>query len=332
MSNSPATEEEFIHTPDSNDPHWSESYGHWLYSPENSIGLFFHLQRSTVNPDMWQETIIIHRPDGTKLVGKSHGINTDGRNPAANGLIAKCLEPYKSWEISFNGALREVLSSDLHSNVLEDGVNQAAQITLECEEHADLWAQEIEPGSMQGFASAHFEQPLRFSGEIRFAGETTSVAGLGLRDHSYGPRKAGKVGDVQWFHGQFPSGRCFLVTRFCTADGKTYDTAHVTDSNGVHDAELVEISPIEHAAPGKKMHMVLKSELGTDTIRGEFIYTAPVSLMGVREQVPGRKPANGDFFYYDGNLRYTWNDDGVGYGAGNVVISKATQEKLEGKL
>lgn len=328
MSKLPPPEEEFIHLPDFKNPDWSESFGHWCYSPENNVGMFFHFQRSTENPDMWRELIIIHRDDGTALVGKSYGINTDGRDPAANGLIVKCLEPYKSWEISFDGALREVHSADLHRNVFEGGVWRAAQISLKCEKHAGLYAQKIEPGSMQGFASAHYEQPLRYSGEIRFAGETTSVSGLGLRDHSYGPRKVSKAGDAQWFHGQFPSGRCFLITRYSSADGRTYNTAHVTDGDSVYDAELVELSAIEHAAPGKKMHVMLRSELGVVAIRGEFIYTVPVSLIGVREQVPGRKPGNADYFYYDGNLKYTWNDGEIGYGATNIVLSKATQERL----
>ena len=324
-----APEEDFVHEPERNDPHWSESFGHWCYSPENNIAIFFHFQRSDENPDMWRELVIVHQPDGNVLVGKSYGINTDDRNPTANGLAIRCLEPYKSWQISFNGALRQIKSADLRSNVFEDGVWQAARITLDCQAHAALWYQQSGEESMEGMGKAHMEQPIRFSGELSFAGTTQSLAGLGLRDHSYGARNISVTGDAQWFHGQFPSGRCFLIFRFSTG-GKTYDNAHVTDSTGVYDAEIVELSAIGHVDTGSTMDVVLKSELGVDKIHGEFIYAVPVTLDGAREQIPGRKPAEGAFFFYVGYFRYTWDDE-VGYGATNVVLSKDTQLQLAGE-
>lgn len=323
----PAPEEEFIHVPDSSDPDWTESFGHWLYSPESNVALYFHFQRSAQNADLWRELVLIHRDDGTVLYSQSYGTHSDGRNPGANALRVECVEPFAEWRLSFDGAFRELQASQLRRGLCTGGVWQAGQVELNFQSHAPLWSQVSAPTSMQGIAKAHYEQPIKFEGEVRMSGRSERVAGLGLRDHSYGARKLSPQFDTLWFNAQFPSGRCLLISRFTTADKQTFDEAHITTENKIYNAEIVALNPLEHVSVGAKFHATLRSELGLSEIEGVFRHAVPISLMGQREHVPGWDSTNGGYLYYDGSLRYEWDGE-IGSGSSNVVISTATQRKL----
>ena len=312
----PPIEEDFIHTPDPAEPLWTESFGHWFYSCENDIGLFLHLQRSHSNPELWRELLTIKCSDGTALVGKSWGLNRDPKNPGANALNIRCLEPYQSWKVSFDGALRRLNIEDLMGDVFKDGLWEPARLKLDCRAHTPVWAD----ASKGEWAKAHLEQALRFEGKLQFGEQTFELRGLGLRDHSYGVRNSAKSGNALWFNGQFASGRSFFVVRHTTADGQTYDVARVVDNGKIVEGQIEEISPQEHPEPGSGIHIRLSSPLGDYEIRGEFVYRLPVSFPGPSEQVPGKSPQQNNLFYYDSCLRYTMNDE-KGTGFANIVFA-----------
>ena len=315
-NNAVPIEEDFIHTPDIEEPLWSESFGHWLYSNENDMGLFLHFQRSPLNPDLWRELIVIKCDDGTALVGKSWGLNEDTRNPSANALSVRCLEPYKAWRVFFDGALRRIYIDDLMDDVFKDGVWEPGRLSLDCSAHTPVWLDD----NGGDWAKAHLEQAVSFTGELQFAGQEHTLKGLGLRDHSYGRRDSTVGGNAQWFNGQFASGKCFYVTRFVTADGKAHDVARIVDKGETIEAQIEEISPLEHPEPGSTMYVRLRSRLGVSEITGEFIYRMPISFPAASEQVPGRSASNNCLFYYDCCLRYTWDGEQA-TGFANVVFA-----------
>lgn len=312
----PPIEEEFIHTPDTSEPLWSESFGHWLYSNENNMGLFLHFQRSPSNHDLWREMVIIKCDDGAALVGKSWGINRDSDNPSANALSIRCLEPYKRWSVCFNGALRRINIEDLMQGIFKDGVWEPARLTLECAAHTPVWYDD----TGGDWAKAHLEQAVSFSGHLQYSGQAHALQGLGLRDHSYGRRDSTVGGSAQWFNGQFPSGKCFYVTRFVTADGKTHDVVRIVEKGETIEAQIEEISPLEHPEPGSAMYVRLRSRLGVSEIHGEFVYRLPVSFLNASEQVPGRIADDSCLFYYDACLRYIWDGE-TATGFANVVFA-----------
>lgn len=316
---SPPSEEDFIHTPDETDPLWSESFGHWSFSNDSNIGLFTHFQRSQENTDLWRELIIIKYDEDTILVGKSFGLNCDSRNPSANALTIKCLEPFQSWRVSFDGAVRRVKIAELMGGLFTDGIWQPANMTLDCHASAPVWSLSSDQND-GNWAKAHHEQAYRYSGELRFAGQTHMLEGFGLRDHSYGPRNSGASGDAQWFNGQFPSGRCFSITRVANAEGQIFDSAHFVDGGEMIEAEIEDLSPQEHPDPGSAMHVRLRSSSGSCDIRGKFIYRLPVSVMNAAEQVPGKVTDGSHLIYYDSCLRYDWDGE-EGTGFANIVFA-----------
>jgi len=315
---SPPAAEDLVHTPDEHDPLWSESFGHWSTCNKNQISFFTHFQRNQKNRSLWRELIIIKLDPETALVGKSYGINTDPKNPSANGLSIECIDPFKAWRVRFDGAVREVPISKLMTEAFSDGVWQPARFVLECQAHGPAWTLAADQND-GAWSTAHYEQAYSFRGELNLVDRAYKLDGLGLRDHSYGLRNSGIAGEAQWFNGQFPSGRSFSVIRAATPDGRFFDSAHVVQDGQLLDAKIEDLSPLKHPEREDLIAIRLSTDHGTHNITGTIEDRLPISILEPSEQVPGRVSDGASLCYYDAGLRYAWDGE-TGTGFANLVF------------
>ena len=299
-------------------PNWSESFGHWGYFPEQKLGLFVHNQRHVDNPSLWREIIVIQRGDGSVMVAKSYGTGQRGGSPGANGLAVTCIKPFEEWVIEFDGAARIVSSESLWREQLRDGVHEAVKMSLRLSAFAPVWAMD-KNANAESWGRAHYEQGVRIKGRIESRDGVVDIDGLGWRDHSYGTRDFADGFNAQWMHGQFASGRCFLV--MCTdpnSSGPGFETAFVVDDGIIYKAKLRSFPPIECPVPGRTAAIELDYERGSARIECTYLRAIPVSLAGTNEQVIGRiGGADGwSKVYFDTHLRYEWDGE-TGYGCAN---------------
>jgi hypothetical protein len=118
---------------------------------------------------------------------------------------AECLEPFRHWRLSFQGEghPRERTGglSGLEIPALGGtGTPFGFDIEITSRTAVGDWAL---LGGVNGSDSAghgHYDMGLSWSGRLRIGKRTVEAKGLGMRDHSWGPRNFGNMGGA-WFGG-----------------------------------------------------------------------------------------------------------------------------------
>ena len=80
----------------------------------------------------------------------------------------------------------------------------------------------IEQKADEGFARGHYEQHMRGTGEIRVGDETFTIDGLGLRDHSWGPRFWQSIYWYRWLPMVFDESFAMMVSIVCRRPGEMH--------------------------------------------------------------------------------------------------------------
>jgi hypothetical protein len=298
-------------------PLWSENYLTQFYDPDAQVGVYMHLSRSPINPNLWLENFVVYLPGNRFLVSRGYGNRDTPTGPAAVGLSWECTRPYVEWIKRFDGGARLVSGEELIAGPLADGMHIGVQMELTCRASGHVF--DMGDMSHQSWAKLHYEQHCDMTGHVSYLGKRIEVKGTGLRDHSVGPRDLSRMGNHVWHSGQFPSGRGF---QFCNVryregcgDGELR-YAVVTDHDGIHLATM-ENTPIiteeSQAYDGYEMRMVTGD--GTrHVIRAEVLQVMPFSLLGPNEISHGNNtgPA-ATHLLLDCQARYEWDGE-IGYG------------------
>lgn len=292
---------------------WTESFHGSGYDPQRRVGVFVHVARAQFDPTLWDETFVAFLPDGRLLAYRSFGAGEEPSGPTANAVDYRCEEPWARWKLGFRGGVRLVTESELDAAALTDDEYVGAELAL------DLRA--IGPvcgiGGMDDafWAHAHTEQHLSVSGTLRWGGEEIAFDGTGLRDHSVGPRDVSVLDRHTWCHGEFPSGRLFMVMDVDAGDGTTLRYAVVGDGDGMHEATITRPGGTLLDAPGGARDgyaVGLDTSDGSTTIEAEILHTLPLSLRGTNSWVVGTRP-DAHHFMYESMTRFTWDGE-TGYG------------------
>jgi hypothetical protein len=185
----------------------------WNFS-DGDYGLMYHLGTMPGDMGLWHNAISINCPDGSVLATKVVGRSEPGMFGTA-GVHTRTLEPYRSWRIVFEGAMRRYRPEDLWRGPGTDGVHIPVRIELDVTASHGVW----EPGGrrddpansiFETFCKMHHEQPLVARGVIAMAGVEVAFDGIGHRDHSRGPRNFQNLRRGAWFNATFDSGWAFL--------------------------------------------------------------------------------------------------------------------------
>jgi hypothetical protein len=145
-------------------------------------------------------------------------------------------------------------------------------------------------------SSFHSEQVLHMRGQFHYRGKSISLSGMGVRDHSAGPRDYGPVVADIWFHSLFPSGKIvsaqvvrFANTEFKSAyvfygDGTPFEHGEVIEHPHVNtlDATPKSLASDPLQDPARRFKISVKTRRSLETVHGELLhshiitYTAPV--------------------------------------------------------
>jgi hypothetical protein len=202
--------DELPHQP-GDEPKWSENWLTYGWDPEQHIGVYFHVGRHPGAHAVYETTFNVYLPGDRLLIHRGFGPNLiDGKGPVIGSVSYECLEPFQSWRKRFRGAVRMTTGDALRAAPLQDG--PYVDVSLDFSSTAsspvfDFGAVHLD----QSWGSGHYEQHHDFVATLVIGDERYELTGMGLRDHSWGARDWTGVGDTTWYHGQFPSGRSFMV-------------------------------------------------------------------------------------------------------------------------
>lgn len=293
-------------------PNWTESFHGSGYDPQSGIGFFVHIARASIDTRLWDETFVAFLPDDRFLVSRGYAYGDTPQGPSANAVRYVHTEPWKAWEVGFDGAARLVDGNELAASTVTDDSHVKAVAALRM--HA-IGQPLFVGGGDEFWSSFHSEQHIAFEGELEWEGRRVTLKGTGLRDHSVGPRDINALEQHTWCHGEFPSGRLFMVMDVDSIDGTSLQHAVLGDADGFADATITEPGGTFLATPKHAWddyEVTLDGPDGPTTIKAEILQVLPLSLRGINDWVPGTRQ-DAHHLMYECQTRFTWDGE-VGYG------------------
>jgi hypothetical protein len=225
-------------------PLWSENYAWEIGSPDQSMGFFIHLSRQTFDPSVWRETFVAMLPDGKVAVSKSYGRGAHELGAGGAQLKISCTRSFEEWIIEFDGVARVVPEWELGPDAggtLRDGPYVRFQARLES--HADTPPWDLGAAiATHSWGKDHYQQAVHVCGNVTVQDQKFSFDGLGMRDHTRGPRDFGALGPWSWLSGGTAGGTRFIVLAMEPAHGTEQPPvkrAVIGDKNGLEPVTVL---------------------------------------------------------------------------------------------
>jgi hypothetical protein len=299
------------------DPQFRESASFWVSDYEGLIGL----PRVGIEAvsESWAERglqLNLGFPDGRTAIVRGLG---EGRSPldddgicrtfAAGGLAFKCVEPFKTLTMTYDGT-----ALDTRAEALAKGDYSGQHLPLEVEVEltcaAPPWisgslteesAELFNDGFAGAFISPRYEQLCTARGTVRLGSEDWTFEGTGLRIHRQGLRDVGGFWGHCWPSALFPSGKAFGALAFPERPGEpTYNEAFVYDGDRMIAATLVDAPWLRRLQPnGEDVSLTLRTADGDVHIEGETVLSACMPG-GSQEFAPALQQAG---------VRYRWDGE-----------------------
>lgn len=212
----------------------------------------------------------------------------------AQGLQFRCIEPFRKWRVSFDGApydgavqeqIRgefEVYADAGRSRGLEGRKRPRLSFDVELTMVTPAWVQDYRADRLAGMSEQEkvdaglmgfgyrIEHLFRGEGVLKLDGETRDFKAVGSRIHRQSVRPMGEFRGHCWQSAVFPDGRAFGYIAYPPrADGSTYNNGYVYQGGRMYPARAIKIPFLRNIMPhGDDVSLELESELGVTRIEG----------------------------------------------------------------
>jgi hypothetical protein len=301
------------------DPDFRESASVWVSDDKGQIGLpRVGIEAVAESWDRRGLQVNLGFPDGRTAVVRGAGtgrspVDADGvcRTFAAGGLEFRCVDPFKTLVVTYEGTAFDTTASAL-ANGEPSGPSVPLRVDVELTCAAPPWvsgtlSSEAEELFNQGFAGAfispRYEQLCTARGSVRLGDEAWDFEGTALRIHRQGRRDTGGFWGHCWPSALFPSGRGFGALAFPErSDGQpTYNEGFVFDGERLIPATLVDAPWLRRLQPnGEQVPITLRTADRDVRIEGETIVSACMPGGTHHEFAPALQQAG---------VRYRWDGE-----------------------
>jgi hypothetical protein len=326
----PARELVFAHRPD--DPEMRDSVSFWVVDHRGEIGLpRIGIEAVAANWDAHDVQVNVAFPDGRVFRLRENGeswpaAGPDGRPTVlgAGGLGFRCIEPFDTWMMSYDGKAVQTSSTDLIAGI-KDGPLVDVSFHVEAKMAVPPWVQ----GALSAEADARlktsiegnlmggprYEQLFRATGALTVGGDEREFVGTGLRIRRQGIRKLAGFWGHSWQSALFPSGRAFGYIAYPPRpDGEpTFNEGYIFTGTGDLMPARVVAAPwlTRLQAVGEDASLVLETASGTVHIDGETILSTHdiyhddkmFSTQAIKQEMPSF-PA-----LQQAGVRYRWDGE-----------------------
>lgn len=324
----PAREYVFARRPD--DPEMRDSVSFWTVDDRGEVGLpRIGVEAVAANWDNHEIQINIAFPDGRVYRLRDAGPSLPPEGPdgrpsvlGAGGLAFRCVEPFGTWTMTYDGKAIQTSSSDLVAGKSGGPLVDVA-FHVEAKMAVPPWIQgalqreardRIE-NSVEGalMGGPRYEQLYRATGSVTVADETRNFTGSGLRIRRQGVRRLAEFWGHAWQSALFPSGKAFGYIAYPPRpDGKpTFNEGYLFTGDG----ELIPARAVRAPwltrlqALGEDVSVTLETAEGTVHIEGETVYsTHDVRHDDDTYSVRAMKKENPNFpALQQAGVRYRWD-------------------------
>ncbi|MED5814882.1 hypothetical protein VST63_21180 [Mycolicibacterium sp. 050232] len=309
-----------------------DSVSFWTVDDRGRIGLpRIGIEAVGANWDNHEMQINLAFPDGRvyRLRDGAPSLPADGPDGkptvlGAGGLAFRCVEPFQTWTMTYEGKAVQTSSADLVAGK-SDGSRLDVAFRVEATMAVPPWIQgalQRDAGdriknSVEGalMGGPRYEQLFRARGSVTIDGDSQDFTGSGLRIRRQGVRKLGSFWGHAWQSAVFPSGKAFGYIAYPPReDGQpTFNEGYLFAGDG----ELIPARAVQAPwltklqAIGEDVSVVLETADGTVHIEGETVFSTHDihhndNTFSVREM----KKENPNFpALQQAGVRYRWDGE-----------------------
>lgn len=326
----PAREYVFAARPEN--PEMRDSVSFWTVDDRGRFGLpRIGIEAVAANWDNHEIQLNIAFPDGRvyRLRGAGPSLPPGGPDGTptvlgAGGLAFRCVEPFGTWTMTYDGKAVQTSSSDLIAG-RADGPLVDIGVFVEATMAVPPWIQgalrrdagDRIDNSVEGdlMGGPRYEQLYRATGSVSIAGDAHDFTGSGLRIRRQGVRRLAQFWGHAWQSAVFPSGKAFGYIAYPPRpDGQpTFNEGYLYTGDG----ELIPARAVR--APwltrlqevGEDVSVVLETADGTVHIDGETVYsTHDIHHADDTYSVREMKKENPNFpALQQAGVRYRWDGE-----------------------
>lgn len=223
---------------------FNESAYYNIYDARQKVGGWFRIG-NRVNEGYAEVSICVYLPDGKVGFMYHRPTITSNAEHCAGGARFEIIEPFKRLRVTYQGKIAVLANPN---DMINPGQAFKNNPMMDCDvaldyvglspmyggEHFNADGSPIELDTQTALARAHFEQHVAATGHIRVGDQTWQIDGLGLRDHSWGPRYWQNIHWYRWL--PISLGRDFgaMIMTMGTRDGD-FDCGGMVFANGRYD-------------------------------------------------------------------------------------------------
>lgn len=283
--------DEYMHE-NSGEPHFNESMYFNFFDAAQHLGGFLRVGNRP-NERHAEVTVCLYRPDGSVAFNFKRPEIADNAAFDAGGARFEVIEPFRRLAISYRG--RACLLTDplaMRDPRAAFGANPFVSVELALEIQgvgpmAGGERSDPKPGSHeQEFARGHYEQHHRATGTLEIDGGKRDFEGLGLRDHSWGPRSWQAPAWYRWLTANFDEDFGFMASVIAGRDGGLLRTGFVH-----RGGERIPVRDVEldtEWAGRERLHRRLRARLACADGERLEVEGRVMSLIPLRNRRGGR--------------------------------------------
>jgi hypothetical protein len=311
--------------PNTSESNFNESAYYNFYDRKNRVGGFARLGNRP-NEGNAEMTVCVYLPDNTVGFMFKRPEITNNEAHQAGGLKFEVVKPFEHHRVSYSGKLcmlKDPLQMAEPTTAFKSNPYAACELRLDYYGVAPGWGGELREKTASGwespkptgdptqqFAKGHFEQHGHALGTLKIEGSSYDfkIDGLGLRDHSWGPRYWQAPKYYRWLTMNFDEGLGAMATVTMNRDGTEHPGGFIS-RKGNQNQNITQVSIETDFAGEQQLHDRIKVTCNTEAGDPPIVITGKVLSM-----IPLRNRRAGAITRIaEGMTEWRWGDK-VGYG------------------
>jgi hypothetical protein len=268
--------------PQTHIPRWGETRFVSAFSPSSGAGIFYHAGRHRGDLDLWFAHIASFLPDGEVVVDRSSGRYAGLDGMATGNFRLKIEEPLRRFSMQFDGGAERTTTLALANHPGGSGARYVPMAwDIQCDAVGPVWDLFAIPGiSQSSIGSVHTQQGFRTAGHITVAGKSYNLDGVGVNDHSNGPRDFDPLGGNNFIVAVLPGMTLHLVDIWKPDRSPLLFAGSIFTRQGPVALTAAEMPPLEDllGRPHAFALRLLKSDGSAVTFKVEILHTIQVTV------------------------------------------------------
>ncbi|GIW42585.1 MAG: hypothetical protein KatS3mg076_3162 [Candidatus Binatia bacterium] len=285
--------DEYMHE-NTGEENFNESMYFNFYDRDHRLGGFVRIGNRP-NEGYAEVTLALYRADGSAVFDYRRPEIPDNRAFDAGGMRFEVVEPFRRLRVRYRGEaldLADPLLLEDPKRAFVESPRTWVSLELDVEGLSPIYGGQAEGDAPDMvFARGHYEQHVRATGTLGVGRSTLPFRGLGLRDHSWGPRSWQSPRFYRWLTCQFDEGFGFMGSQIVTEAGREILSGFVFRDGKNTLVERCEIET-RWREPGpyhEEVRALLHTGEGTLEVEGRVL-----SLLPLRNRRHGRTTRIGE--------------------------------------